>query len=425
MTFLNLKIANNAKSTVGANISAGATTLTCATWEGGRFPSTYPYYLTLEKVVLGVVTKREVVKVTARSTDSFTIVRSAWYCPGSASATTQTNTAYAFDTADIISLRIVAENIDDINAELVRLGLVLYPDASTTEKGISKLTVAPSVTKGTVTMTIASPAVASFTAHGLIEDDTIKFTTTGALPTGVVAGTKYYVVSTGLTSDAFQFSATQGGASVITTWSQSGTHNLYKVTPISVGDNDPRIPTQGENDASAGSYGTPSSSNKFVTETDPLYADNVKTTGDQSIDDVKTFTSVPVLPASDPTTSNQAVRKSYADSLVETAETTASRVFASWTVTLYYNRRWKLYYNFRVTSSYYIQWNGYKCPLKSDSTTVTEICSMLWKTYSSKITNNVEQDGDSVTAGYYDWSVWHWDNASLHYTQFLVSITVA
>jgi len=66
-----------------------------------------------------------------------------------------------------------------------------------------------------------------------------------------------------------------------------------------------------------------------VTETDPLYADNVKTTGDQSIDDVKTFTSVPVLPASDPTTSNQAVRKSYADSLVETAETTASRVFAS------------------------------------------------------------------------------------------------
>ena len=93
------------------------------------------------------MTKREVVKVTARSTDSFTIVRSAGYCPGSASATTQTNTAYAFDSDDIISLRIVAENIDDINAELVRLGLVLYPDASTTEKGISKLTVAPSVTK--------------------------------------------------------------------------------------------------------------------------------------------------------------------------------------------------------------------------------------------------------------------------------------
>ena len=70
-------------------------------------------------------------------------------------------------------------------------------------------------------MTIASPAVASFVAHGLIADDTIKFTTTVALPTGVVAGTKYYVIATGLTADAFQFSATQGGAAVITTGSQS------------------------------------------------------------------------------------------------------------------------------------------------------------------------------------------------------------
>jgi len=36
--------------------------------------------------------------------------------------------------------------------------------------------------------------------------------------------------------------------------------------PISVGDNDPRVPTQGENDALVGSLGTPSSSNKYLTE---------------------------------------------------------------------------------------------------------------------------------------------------------------
>jgi hypothetical protein len=38
--------------------------------------------------------------------------------------------------------------------------------------------------------------------------------------------------------------------------------------PIFVGDNDPRVPSQGENDALVGTSGTPSSSNKFVTNAD-------------------------------------------------------------------------------------------------------------------------------------------------------------
>jgi parallel beta-helix repeat protein len=53
---------------------------------------------------------------------------------------------------------------------------------------------------------------------------TIAFTTTGALPTGVVAGQTYYVISAGLGASAFEFSATPGGAAVNTTGSQSGTH---------------------------------------------------------------------------------------------------------------------------------------------------------------------------------------------------------
>ena len=39
-------------------------------------------------------------------------------------------------------------------------------------------------------------------------------------------------------------------------------------SPIAVGDNDPRVPTQDENDALAGTSGTPSSSNKYVTDAD-------------------------------------------------------------------------------------------------------------------------------------------------------------
>jgi len=40
------------------------------------------------------------------------------------------------------------------------------------------------------------------------------------------------------------------------------------VTPIAVGDNDDRVPTQTENDALPGTSGTPSTTNKFVTEND-------------------------------------------------------------------------------------------------------------------------------------------------------------
>jgi hypothetical protein len=76
---------------------------------------------------------------------------------------------------------------------------------------------------GTVTMTIASPAVVSMT-NTLAAGDQVVFTTTGALPTGVTAGTVYYVISSGLSGSQFEFSATPGGAAVNTSGSQSGTH---------------------------------------------------------------------------------------------------------------------------------------------------------------------------------------------------------
>lgn len=46
----------------------------------------------------------------------------------------------------------------------------------------------------------------------------------------------------------------------------------------------------------------------------PWKADEVKLAGDQTVNGIKTFSSIPVLPASDPTTANQAARKSYVDS---------------------------------------------------------------------------------------------------------------
>lgn len=75
-----------------------------------------------------------------------------------------------------------------------------------------------------VTITIASPGVVAWTAHGLSVNDPVKFTTTGALPTGLIPGTTYYVISAGLTANSFQVSATPGGSAVNTSGSQSGTH---------------------------------------------------------------------------------------------------------------------------------------------------------------------------------------------------------
>ena len=81
--------------------------------------------------------------------------------------------------------------------------------------------------KGTCTMTIASPCVVTDVAHGLSANDPIVFRTTGALPTGVTAGTTYYIISTGLATDTFRFSTTVGGAAVNTSGSQSGTHSYH------------------------------------------------------------------------------------------------------------------------------------------------------------------------------------------------------
>lgn len=76
----------------------------------------------------------------------------------------------------------------------------------------------------TVTITNANPGVVTWTAHGRNENDPVKFTTTGALPTGLALATTYYVVLAGMTTDTFRVSAAPNGAAIDTTGTQSGTH---------------------------------------------------------------------------------------------------------------------------------------------------------------------------------------------------------
>jgi hypothetical protein len=82
----------------------------------------------------------------------------------------------------------------------------------------------------TCTISIANPAVITLTSHGFVAGDAIKFTTTGALPTGYNILDRYFVLAAGLTANSFRISVQLGGAAVETTGTQSGVHRVGKVT---------------------------------------------------------------------------------------------------------------------------------------------------------------------------------------------------
>lgn len=134
----------------------------------------------------------------------------AQHLKGSKDAGTQ-NLVFGFDAADAgqIAMKAAYASPQDFNAKVV------FNDA-------------PVARSATVTVTIASPGVFTWTAHGLAVGDAIQLSTTGSLPTGLAAATTYYV-KTVPTSDTFTVSATNGGSVINTTGTQSGTHTATTV----------------------------------------------------------------------------------------------------------------------------------------------------------------------------------------------------
>jgi hypothetical protein len=98
-----MKFTNNATSTLAAGIASGATSLTVATGDGSKFPTLSAgdyFYCTLANVG-GTI---EIIKVTARSTDSFTtIVRGQ-----------DGTSAVSWSTGDKVELRLVSASLNDI-----------------------------------------------------------------------------------------------------------------------------------------------------------------------------------------------------------------------------------------------------------------------------------------------------------------------
>lgn len=75
----------------------------------------------------------------------------------------------------------------------------------------------------TVTITNASPGVITWTAHGLLANAMVFFSTTGSLPTGLTVNQIYFVVGTSITPNTFTVSLAAGGTAINTSSAGSGT----------------------------------------------------------------------------------------------------------------------------------------------------------------------------------------------------------
>ena len=97
-----MKFTNNATSTLASGINSSVTSLTVASGQGALFPALGAgdyFYCTLANAV-GTI---EIVKVTARSTDTFTITRAQ-----------DGTTASAWSTGDKVELRLVSASLNDL-----------------------------------------------------------------------------------------------------------------------------------------------------------------------------------------------------------------------------------------------------------------------------------------------------------------------
>jgi hypothetical protein len=99
-------------------------------------------------------------------------------------------------------------------------GLYLWAPDPVVASNINRATL---LTAQTFTVSIASPGLITLTS-ALSEGTAFTVTTTGTLPTGMLAGSRYYLVNvSGLTAN---FAATEGGTPITTTGTQSGTHTI-------------------------------------------------------------------------------------------------------------------------------------------------------------------------------------------------------
>lgn len=175
-----IKIANNAASRLAANITSTATSLSLTPGDGAKFPA-----LSASQFFMGTLVKSdgstEVVKVTARSTDTLTIVRAQESVAGA-------TTAYAFTAGDRFEARLTAGGLGN---ELDRIEAVADAAQVDADAGIAAAATAQTAANAAQTTANAALPKAGGTMTGNL-----------ALDTGVV------VIFEGSTADAFETTLT-------------------------------------------------------------------------------------------------------------------------------------------------------------------------------------------------------------------------
>lgn len=119
------------------------------------------------------------------------------------------------------------------SAILSIIGASTFSGASLFQRGVTlddNVTLKSQIT-GTVTAN-ATTDLLTLMSHGLVANNKVQFTTTTTLPAGLSLATDYYVISSGLTSDDFKVSTSQGGSTVDITDTGTGTHTVATVRPV-------------------------------------------------------------------------------------------------------------------------------------------------------------------------------------------------
>jgi len=183
---MGVKVSNNAFGTISAGISSSATTVTLDSGQGARFPTlggSDHFYGTLIDTSNNV----EIIKVTARSTDSMTVVRAQ-----------DNTTARAFAIGDRFELRPVAKLFEDIlseavpaadtivnsmiatdavNADSIAADAVGSSEIAANAVGASELNVSGNGTSGQALLSDGDGTMSWGSAGGLIKTTQALFTT--------------------------------------------------------------------------------------------------------------------------------------------------------------------------------------------------------------------------------------------------------
>lgn len=213
-----IKLANNAVSRLAANITSSGTSLSLTPGDGAKFPA-----LSGSQFFMGTLVKSdgstEVVKVTARSTDTLTIVRAQEAVAGA-------TTAYAYSAGDRFEARLTAGGLGDELDRIEAVGAAAQStaDSATTAAATAQTTANAALPKagGTISGDVVAQNVLlaagkTLTFEGTTDD---AFETTLAVTDPTADRTATLPDATGtvvLKELAQTFSAAQRGAVVALT----------------------------------------------------------------------------------------------------------------------------------------------------------------------------------------------------------------